>query len=254
MAVSYTHDPDLLFLEHCSEHQLTVLTHILTHGSNGKPRLTSSLLKNQEFTSLEGQPNQHQRSWRLIAGELQHYGGNSIANKIRGHGKAYRAILLDVCKQLKLKRDKEIPTWRIEQTLLEHFLRNAWQKMDDDQKQAFFDAIEKKRMEIEALLPQLMEDPKLAQGVSHLLADELTRILRTQAALKVLTRGVMRGVGLAGPIGAAFTGITTLSGSASRVTIPAVLHIACLRRINFANELVTHQQQESQPAAEQDSQ
>lgn len=243
MATHYTHDDDLLFLERCSEEQLATLTHILTHGSNGKARLTSSLLKNAEFLGRNGQDDQHRRSWQLIAAELQHYGGDSIANTFRGHGKAYRAILLDVCKQLKLKADKEAITWRIEQTLLEHFLLSAWQKMDEPQKQTFFDAIEKKRVEIEALLPQLMEDPKLAEGVSHLLADELTRILRTQAALKVLTRGVMRGVGLAGPIGAAFTGITTLSGSASRVTIPAVLHIACLRRINLGRELAAKSSQ-----------
>ncbi|VEB50769.1 positive regulator for sigma H [Salmonella enterica subsp. enterica] len=68
------------------------------------------------------------RNWQLIAGEFQHYGGDSIANKLRGHGKQYRAILLDVAKRLKLKADKSMSTFEIEQQLLEHFLRHTWQE------------------------------------------------------------------------------------------------------------------------------
>ncbi len=70
---------------------------------------------------MEGHPEQHRRNWQLIAGEFQHYGGDSIANKLRGHGKQYRAILLDVAKRLKLKADKSMSTFEIEQQLLEHF-------------------------------------------------------------------------------------------------------------------------------------
>lgn len=40
-----------------------------------------------------------------------------------------------------------------------------------------------------------------------------------------------RGVGLGGPVGAAVNGVRAVSGSAYRVTIPAVLRIACLRRL-----------------------
>ncbi len=40
----------------------------------------------------------------------------------------YRAILLDVSKRLKLKADKEMSTFEIEQQLLEQFLRNTRKK------------------------------------------------------------------------------------------------------------------------------
>lgn len=43
-----------------------------------------------------GPPERYRRNWQLIAGELQHFGGDSIANTLRRHGKFYRAILLDV--------------------------------------------------------------------------------------------------------------------------------------------------------------
>ena len=143
---------------------------------------------------MEGHPEQHRRNWQLIAGELQHFGGDSIANKLRGHGKLYRAILLDVSKRLKLKADKE-------------------------------------------LLPLLMKDKLLAKGVSHLLSSQLTRILRTHAAMSVLGHGLLRGAGLGGPVGAALNGVKAVSGSAYRVTIPAVLQIACLRRMVSATQV-----------------
>lgn len=231
MNVTYLNDDDLDFLQHCSEEQLANITRLLTHNEKGKARLSSVLNHNDLFKSMEGHPEQHRRNWQLIAGELQHYGGDSIANKLRGHGKLYRAILLDVSKRLKIKADKEMYTFEIEQSLLEHFLRNAWQKMDAEHKQEFLQSVDAKVSELEELLPLLMKDRNLAKGVSHLLSGQLTQILRTHAAVSVIGHGLLRGAGLGGPVGAALNGVKAVSGSAYRVTIPAVLHIACLRRM-----------------------
>ena len=231
MNVTYLNDDELDFLQHCSEEQLANITRLLTHNEKGKARLSSVLSHNELFKSMEGHPEQHRRNWQLIAGELQHYGGDSIANKLRGHGKLYRAILLDVSKRLKIKADKEMSTFEIEQSLLEHFLRNAWQKMDAEHKQEFLQAVDAKVSELEELLPLLMKDRNLAKGVSHLLSGQLTKILRTHAAVSVIGHGLLRGAGLGGPVGAALNGVKAVSGSAYRVTIPAVLHIACLRRM-----------------------
>ncbi|HGV0029473.1 TPA: acidic protein MsyB [Citrobacter freundii] len=231
MNVTYLNDDDLDFLQHCSEEQLANITRLLTHNEKGKARLSSVLNHNDLFKSMEGHPEQHRRNWQLIAGELQHYGGDSIANKLRGHGKLYRAILLDVSKRLKIKADKEMSTFEIEQSLLEHFLRNAWKKMDAGQKQEFLQAVDAKVSELEELLPLLLKDRHLAKGVSHLLSGQLTKILRTHAAVSVIGHGLLRGAGLGGPVGAALNGVKAVSGSAYRVTIPAVLHIACLRRM-----------------------
>lgn len=231
MNVNYLHDSDLDFLQHCSEEQLANFTRLLTHNEKGKTRLSSVLMRNELFKSMEGHPEQHRRNWQLIAGELQHFGGDSIANKLRGHGKRYRAILLDVSKRLKLKADKEMSTFEIEQQLLEHFLRNTWKKMDETHKKEFLQTVNAKVNELEELLPLLMKDKQLAKGVSHLLSSQLTRILRTHAAMSVLGHGLLRGAGLGGPVGAALNGVKAVSGTAFRVTIPAVLQIACLRRM-----------------------
>ncbi|EFB2827524.1 acidic protein MsyB [Escherichia sp. 93.0816] len=236
MNVNYLHDSDLDFLQHCSEEQLANFTRLLTHNEKGKTRLSSVLMRNELFKSMEGHPEQHRRNWQLIAGELQHFGGDSIANKLRGHGKRYRAILLDVSKRLKLKADKEMSTFAIEQQLLEHFLRNTWKKMDETHKKEFLQAVNAKVNELEELLPLLMKDKQLAKGVSHLLSSQLTRILRTHAAMSVLGHGLLRGAGLGGPVGTALNGVKAVSGTAFRVTIPAVLQIACLRRMVSATQ------------------
>lgn len=237
MNVNYLNDSDLDFLQHCSEEQLANFARLLTHNEKGKTRLSSVLMRNELFKSMEGHPEQHRPNWQLIAGELQHFVGDSIANKLRGHGKLYRAILLDVSKRLKLKADKEMSTFEIEQQLLEQFLRNTWKNMDEEHKQEFLHAIDARVNELEELLPLLMKDKLLAKGVSHLLSSQLTRILRTHAAMSVLGHGLLRGAGLGGPVGAALNGVKAVSGSAYRVTIPAVLQIACLRRMVSATQV-----------------
>ncbi|EJV8326884.1 acidic protein MsyB [Escherichia coli] len=237
MNVNYLNDSDLDFLQHCSEEQLANFARLLTHNEKGKTRLSSVLMRNELFKSMEGHPEQHRRNWQLIAGELQHFGGDSIANKLLGHGKLYRAILLDVSKRLKLKADKEMSTFEIEQQLLEQFLRNTWKNMDEEHKQEFLHAVDARVNELEELLPLLMKDKLLAKGVSHLLSSQLTRILRTHAAMSVLGHGLLRGAGLGGPVGAALNGVKAVSGSAYRVTIPAVLQIACLRRMVSATQV-----------------
>ncbi|MCU7718326.1 acidic protein MsyB, partial [Escherichia coli] len=218
MNVNYLNDSDLDFLQHCSEEQLANFARLLTHNEKGKTRLSSVLMRNELFKSMEGHPEQHRRNWQLIAGELQHFGGDSISNKLRGHGKLYRAILLDVSKRLKLKADKEMSTFEIEQQLLEQFLRNTWKNMDEEHKQEFLHAVDARVNELEELLPLLMKDKLLAKGVSHLLSSQLTRILRTHAAMSVLGHGLLRGAGLGGPVGAALNGVKAVSGSAYRVT------------------------------------
>lgn len=106
--------------------------------------------------------------------------------------------------------------------------------MDAAHKQEFLQAVDAKVSELEELLPLLMKDRSLAKGSPHLLSTQLTRILRTHAAMSITGHGLLRGAGLGGPVGAALNGVKAMSGSAYRVTIPAVLQIACLRRMMAA--------------------
>lgn len=69
MHINYLEDDDLAFLPECSEAHLEAFTRILTHGENGKPRLSSTLLRNETFLAMEGHPERYRRNWQLIAGE-----------------------------------------------------------------------------------------------------------------------------------------------------------------------------------------
>ncbi len=80
-------------------------------------------------------------------------------------------------------------------------------------------------------MAHLLRHRKLSEGVTLLLDERLTAILRTHAAVSVIGHGPVRGAGLGGPLGAALNSVKAVSGSAYRVTIPAVLHIACLRQM-----------------------
>lgn len=68
MHINYLADDDLAFLPECSEAHLEAFTRILTHGENGKPRLSSTLLRNETFLAMEGHPERYRRNWQLIAG------------------------------------------------------------------------------------------------------------------------------------------------------------------------------------------
>lgn len=136
-----------------------------------------------------------------------------------------------MCKRLKAKVDKQMTTPLIEQQLLEHFLQHSWNKLDAEQKAQFLAAVDCRSHELENLLPHLLRHRKLSEGVALLLDERLTAILRTHAAVSVIGHGLVRGAGLGGPLGAALNSVKAVSGSAYRVTIPAVLHIACLRQM-----------------------
>ncbi|HEL9842886.1 TPA: DUF3944 domain-containing protein, partial [Klebsiella pneumoniae] len=183
MHINYLEDDDLAFLPECCEAHLEAFTRILTHGENGKPRLSSTLLRNETFLAMEGHPERYRRNWQLIAGELQHFGGDSIANTLRRHGKFYRAILLDVCKRLKAKVDKQLSTPQIEQQLLAHFLQHSWNKLNAEQKAQFLAAVECRSHELDSLMAHLLRHRKLSEGVTLLLDERLTAILRTHAAV-----------------------------------------------------------------------
>ncbi len=61
MNVTYLHDEDLDFLQHCSEEQLADFARLLTHNEKGKARLSSVLSHNELFKAMEGHPEQHRR-------------------------------------------------------------------------------------------------------------------------------------------------------------------------------------------------
>lgn len=56
-------------------------------------------------------------------------------------------------------------------------------------------------------MAHLLRHRKLSEGVTLLLDERLTAILRTHAAVSVIGHGLVRGAGLGGPLGAALNSV-----------------------------------------------
>ena len=99
MGIKYREDPHLDFLGLCESEDLKILVEILSKARDGKERWTTSLLSENEFEKCRGD---YKKIWKLIAGELQLYGGDSIANTLRRSGVLYSEILEDICGLLEI--------------------------------------------------------------------------------------------------------------------------------------------------------
>lgn len=91
-------DRDLLFLQQARNEDLKTLVDILTYDTDGEIRLAEQLTNTDAYLCCY--PNQLNRMWKEIAGELQRFGGNTLMNLYRGKGVAYREILEDVCRKM----------------------------------------------------------------------------------------------------------------------------------------------------------
>lgn len=239
MSTTYHKDPDLDFIQYCSEEQLFILARYLTHDKDGSERISSVLLNNDYFKRMEGQPDRYRKSWDLIAGELQHFGGDSIVNLFRRRGVTYREILTDVCDKLSIKVRKDASAYEAEDDLLGKLMADSWERMPEpDRKklleQAGIDSSLKGAAALLAVQTALHTSKILSYEIAVVVASYTARILAGSVVTTVAGQGALRGLAvLAGPIGWALTGamaIPAISGAAYRVTIPAVIQIASMRR------------------------
>ena len=235
--MSYREDPDLVFLAICSDEELNDLVECLTKSPTGSLK-----------TSKEYKANfpHHSKYWKIIAEEMQLFGGNSFANLIRGgNGVLYKEILCDVCNNLKVNFNKDSETILIEEYLFQHILTSSFSKMSEDEKKAFFiDFLEENQYgDIKKFTPQFLlgafqtifkangfASYKLSVYVANLIWKQVFGKGLSLAFNSTITKGLSL---LSGPVGWSLTAIWTaidLSGPAYRITIPAVVQIAMLRQ------------------------
>lgn len=237
--MAYREDRDLEFFAKLDSTDLDDLVYLLIydHKDNEK-RLAETLTINENYKRYS--PD-HIRYWRDIAAELQCFGGNTFANCLRGGcGVLYKEILLDVCDKMKVSCSKYEETQAIEDKLLMSVLGQLWEKMSPEERRG--------------LLASIKGDNPLDAGVVSLAAFQaifrmggfksyqLTLIIVNSiwkvmfgTGLRLATNAtVARVLGvLTGPVGMVITALWTLvdiGGAAYRVTIPAVLMVAMLRK------------------------
>lgn len=237
--MAYREDKDLEFLAEMQSQDLNDLVRCLIYDTDGEKRISEELSNSEIYKKY--QPD-HQKYWREIAAEIQTFGANSFATIARGgKGVLYREVLTDVAGKMKVKFDKSIKTIELENMLLEKMLSDNVSKLKTEDLQKLANQVgisSAASLTKEALLAAFITAFRAGGFQSY----QLTLII-TNAVLKsvigsglsfagnaALTRTVSF---LTGPIGWAITGAWTavdLAGPAYRVTIPAVLNVALLRR------------------------
>lgn len=242
MGIEYREDNDLDFIQYCDEDDLKILASYMTHDyKDGMPRFTSELLENNDFKRHANQPNQHKVSWKLIVGELQHFGGDTFANLFRGNGVLYKEILSDVCKKLKVKFEKNNTAYEIENKLLEEIISKSWENLNEAERRellrkAGVDSMLKGALGLQPLLTAIRLGGSASYTVAAVSASSMASMFVGPAlAVGPLSRMAF----FAGPIGMAISTLLTISaisGAAYRVTIPSIIQIAYMRRAQLEQE------------------
>lgn len=118
--MGFIKDEDLVFLKDVNSNDLNKLVEILT-----KPK-TEELTKKDIYKEFV--PN-HNIYWEEIIAEMQHFGGNTIANIARGKGVKYLEILQDVCKAFDIKLEFENPTLDFDNSILSKVVTKVIEKV-----------------------------------------------------------------------------------------------------------------------------
>lgn len=234
MLIRFKADPDLQILQFADHHQLAVLARHLTHDEFGKKRFSQSLLTQPQYVAALADLRPVSN---LIGAELQHYGGDSIANKFRRSGVPYKEILLDVCASLWLKIDRKKSAVEVEDVLLDLLQDLLWEAMPHTRKSEFFATL---------ALPN-EAPPAFRAHIADLTAKDLSLALALGTWLKECTSQLVWNYFLAplklGPLPVPLRQAAAqllaqgtrpwplaLTGPALTITTPAVFLIAFLRR------------------------
>jgi len=237
--MAYRDDKGLEFLGEMSSEALNDLVECLSKDKDGDTLWTEELTSREEYKTHY--PD-HSKYWKLVAAEVQCFGANSFATLIRGgKGVLYREVLGDVCDKLKVKHTNENSILEVENKLIIKVLDDAIQQMTEAERIDFAKTVG--ITNLKTFTPaSLTAAMQLAFRAGGFKSFQLTLMLANSMSRAILGTGLalagnatlMRGVSmLAGPVGWALTGawtLTDVAGPAYRVTIPAVIQIALLRK------------------------
>lgn len=237
--MAYRFDTDLEFLKNVDSEDMDDLVYCLTHDRDGQTRLTEELTVNDLY---KYHYPDHNKYWELVAAEIQCFGANTFATILRGgKGVLYREVLTDVCDKMKVNYSKSANVERMEGHLLMKILEDALEKMSPEEIKELGDTLGLDNAS--GLTPQAMFGIfQVVFRAGGFKSYQLTVIIVNGIMKALIGRGLSIAGNAAltrtmaiftGPIGWAITGLWTaidIAGPAFRVTIPAVIQIAHLRR------------------------
>ena len=241
-------DQNLHFLQYCSNEDLKVLCDTLTNDKNGEVRLNEQLTDSEAYR--RNYPENMRSMWQEIAAELQRFGGNTFANIFRGGvGASYDTILRAVCKKMKVRIPSCSSVEELEVALLTKYCEETIGCMDVELLRELSLEIGvkpqsyNKQVVAAAILIALRKGGGkiLGPAISYIGAN-ITHILIGRGVY-FATAGVLgrAAAALTGPVGWALTAgwlAYDIASPAYRVTIPAVIQVACMR-LKYNSHLLT---------------
>ncbi|WP_040107146.1 MULTISPECIES: ubiquinol-cytochrome C chaperone family protein [Azotobacter] len=234
-------DKDLLaLLKGADPADLGVLVDFLTDSGKGRLAMASDVRKALEHAKRQNKYS-HDELLLLIR-ELQHFGGNSVANLVRRTGVPYAEIVRDVLKYVGGKIDNE-SVEMLELKILEKLVAKAWEKMSERERAEFARNFHAAHGPLDLGLAAVLAAVRaggLNAAKAALMAVGSVATLLAEGAFSVGASAVAgRAAGLAlGPIGALVAGaagVQMLAKEAYRVTVPCVAQIAYIRQKQAAN-------------------
>ncbi|WQW50995.1 DUF3944 domain-containing protein [Helicobacter pylori] len=259
----YRYDSDLAFLKRLSSNDLKDLFDALVYDEDGEKRFTEGLTLSEEY---KRHGNDYAKYPTRIAEELQRYGGNSFANFFRDEGVLYKEILCDACDHLKVNYNEKSPTSLIEQNMLSKLLKDSLEKMSGREIKELCDELgmtnidktigENKQALIASTLTLFKVGGSHSYALAVSVADAMVRQTLGHGLSSVVGKVALKktlGI-LAGPIGWVITGAlvsVNLAGPAYRVTVPACVLVATLRKKLKAEQEAEQARLKAEQEAEQ---
>jgi uncharacterized protein YaaW (UPF0174 family) len=228
----YMYDVDLLFLNDCTNEEIEPIVTVLTKDSDGKLRISEDLTFNPLYK--KHYPN-HKNYLKEIIAELQHFGGNTIANKLRGSGVLYNEIVRDVASKMSVKYSSNDSVSAIESKILDLIISNCLDKMSPEEinelaiNNNLGEGIVTKDLFLATLRTTTVTNPFIISAVLNAALQMLIRSGVINVAALLGGRAIFA---ILGPIGWVISGIFVafdVASPAYRVTIPCVALIAKLR-------------------------
>lgn len=233
-------DPHLGFLAESSNEDLRILVDYLTKKPSGDNRFTEELTCKEKYKTHY--PDSIHEILPEIVHELRLFGGNTLANVLRGGvGVSYEELLTDVCKKMKVSFNSNTSVEKKEQYLLQKVFDDSIADMSEEELSEMMKDMDipttsfGKQAMLAALQTAIKRSGFMFYKISVIVANQVSRMMLgrglTFAANASLTRGVSI---LVGPVGWAITIAWTafdIAAPAYRITIPAVIHIAYMRTL-----------------------
>ncbi len=264
--MAYKYDSDLEFLKWLSSNDLKDLFDALVYDEDGTLRMNEELTSSTEYQRYG---HDYAKYPRRIAEELQHYGGNSFMNFFRNEGVLYKEILRDVCDHLKVNYNEKSETSLIEKNMLSKLLKNGLEQMSGREIKELTHELgmtnidkvigENKQVLIASVLTLFKAGGSHSYALAVSVADAMVRQTLGHGLSSVVGKVALKktlGI-LAGPIGWVITGVLVsinLAGPAYRVTVPACVLVATLRKkLKAEQEAKLKAEQEAKLKAEQEA-